>query len=146
MIPKIKTYSELLKLKTFKERYEYLKLNGVVGEETFGFDRYVNQRFYHSSFWRNIRDKIIDRDFGCDLAVRDLQIQGPITIHHMNPVLLKDIIDQNEILTNPEYLICVSEATHRAIHYGNDDILYQVPIERTKNDTCPWKLNRKEDN
>ena len=143
MIPKIRTYSELLTLKTFKERYDYLKIDGIVGEETFGFDRYVNQRFYHSSFWRNIRDKIIDRDFGCDLAIPDLQIQGPIIIHHMNPILLHDILNQNEIAINPEYLVCVSEATHRAIHYGNDEELYQEPIERKKYDTCPWKLNLK---
>lgn len=139
MILKTRTYSELLKIETFKERYNYLKLNGVVGEETFGFDRYVNQKFYHSSFWKNIRDKIIDRDLGCDLAVNGLHISGRIIIHHMNPILLKDILNQNEILFNPEYLICVSEATHRAIHYGNDDMLFDVPVERTKNDTCPWK-------
>lgn len=139
MIPKIKTYSELLTLKTHKERYEYLKLNGVVGEETFGFDRYVNQKFYHSSYWKNIRNKIIVRDNGCDLGIDGMQINGPITIHHMNPILLKDILNQNEILTNPEYLICVSERTHRAIHYGDEELLPKELVERFPNDTCPWK-------
>lgn len=139
MIPKIRTYSELLTLETFKERYNYLKLNGVVGQETFGFDRYVNQKFYHSSFWKGIRNKIIERDLGCDLGIEGLEIQGRITIHHMNPILLNDLINQNDILTNPEYLICVSELTHRAIHYGDESILPQEPIERFPNDTCPWK-------
>lgn len=139
MIPKIRTYSELLTLKTHKERYEYLKLNGVVGEETFGFDRYVNQKFYHSSYWKNIRNKIIVRDNGCDLGIDGMQINGPITIHHMNPILLKDILNQNEILTNPEYLICVSERTHRAIHYGDEELLPKELVERSPNDTCPWK-------
>ena len=145
MIPKIRTYSELLELKTYKERYEYLRLNGVVGEETFGFDRYANQRFYHSSFWKQIRNKIIERDLGCDLGIEGLEIPGRITIHHMNPVLLNDILNQNEILTNPEYLICVSETTHRAIHYGDESLLPQEPVTRTPNDTCPWKRGRKEE-
>lgn len=134
-----KTYSELIKLKTFKERYEYLRLDGLIGEETFGFDRYMNQKFYKSKEWKRIRDQVIVRDNGCDLGVEGYEIGGRILIHHMNPILLKDIQTLSEFLLNPEYLICTTLDTHNAIHYGNSNLLVIEPIERTKNDTCPWR-------
>lgn len=134
-----KTYSELIKLKTFKERYEYLRLYGLIGEETFGFDRYMNQKFYKSKEWKRIRDQVIVRDNGCDLGVEGYEIGGRILIHHMNPILLKDIQTLSEFLLNPEYLICTTLDTHNAIHYGNSNLLIIEPIERTKNDTCPWR-------
>lgn len=134
-----KTYSELIKLKTFKERYEYLRLDGLIGEETFGFDRYMNQKFYKSKEWKRIRDQVIVRDNGCDLGVEGYEIGGRILIHHMNPILLKDIQTLSEFLLNPEYLICTTLDTHNAIHYGNSNLLIIEPIERTKNDTCPWR-------
>lgn len=136
---KIRTYSELITLPTFQDRFEYLKLDGKVGQDTFGFDRYLNQRFYQSSEWKRIRDKIIIRDNGCDLGVSGHTILGGIFIHHMNPIMPKDVLDQTEFLLNPEYLVAVSRGTHQAIHYGTDSLLYNVPIERTENDTCPWR-------
>ena len=136
----IKTYSELIALPTFEERYEYLRLNGRVGEDTFGFDRYLNQNFYRSAEWRRIRDKVIVRDNGCDLAIDDRIIYGKILIHHMNPITDKDLFNLSDILLDPEYLICVSHNTHNAIHYGDGERLVKDPIVRTKNDTCPWKL------
>lgn len=140
MIPMIRTYSELICLNTFEDRFEYLKLDGSVGMETFGFDRYLNQQFYNSYFWRSkIRDKIIIRDLGCDLAMEDRPINGKIIIHHMNPITSKDIIECNEILFEPEYLIAVSHNTHEAIHYGSKDLLIKTPKERSRYDTCPWK-------
>lgn len=135
----IRTYSELIKLPTFEERYKYLKLNGRVGEDTFGFDRYLNQNFYRSDEWKRIRNQIIVRDQGCDLGMPDREIGGKILIHHLNPIAVKDILLQTEFLLNPEYLICVSHSTHNAIHYGNENFLLTMPVERTKNDTCPWK-------
>lgn len=135
----IRTYSELIRLPTFEERYKYLKLNGRVGEDTFGFDRYLNQNFYRSDEWRRIRNQIIVRDQGCDLGIPDREIGGKILIHHLNPIAVKDILLQTEFLLNPEYLICVSHSTHNAIHYGNENFLLTMPVERTKNDTCPWK-------
>ena len=136
----IKTYSELIALPTFEERYEYLRLNGRVGEDTFGFDRYLNQNFYRSAEWRRIRDRVIVRDNGCDLAIDDRIIYGKILIHHMNPITDKDLFNLSDILLDPEYLICVSHNTHNAIHYGDGEWLVKDPIVRTKNDTCPWKL------
>lgn len=136
----IRTYSELMKLRTFEERYEYLKLGGSVGKDTFGFDRYVNQRFYQSREWKSIRNEIIVRDNGCDLGVEGHEIHGRIYIHHMNPILLKDIRDATEFLMDPEYLITTTHRTHNAIHYGDASLLVLEPIERTPNDTCPWKL------
>lgn len=136
----IKTYSELIALPTFEERYEYLRLNGRVGEDTFGFDRYLNQNFYRSAEWRRIRDRVIIRDNGCDLAIDDRIIYGKILIHHMNPITDKDLFNLSDILLDPEYLICVSHNTHNAIHYGDGERLVKDPIVRTKNDTCPWKL------
>ena len=135
----MKTYSELVKLQTFEERFEYLRLGGTVGKETFGFDRYLNQRFYRSSGWKSIRDRVILRDNGCDLGMEDRPIYGRILIHHMNPVSIDDIRRQTEFLLNPEYLICTTHMTHNAIHYGDENLLIKIPPERTKNDTCPWK-------
>ena len=135
----IKTYSELIALPTFEERYRYLRLRGSVGKDTFGFDRYLNQAFYRSAEWKRIRDLVIVRDNGCDLGVEGHEIYGKILIHHMNPIAVKDIQDASEFLLNPDYLICVTHATHNAIHYGDENQLIKAPIERTKNDTCPWK-------
>ncbi len=135
----IRTYTELSKLNTFKERYEYLRLDGNVSEETFGFDRILNQKFYRSAEWKRIRDKVIVRDLGCDLGVEGYDINTKIYIHHMNPITKMDLVDQTEFLLNPEYLICCSFNTHQAIHYGSEDLTPQDPVIRTKNDTCPWK-------
>lgn len=135
----IRTYSELITLPTFEERYEYLRIGGKVGEETFGFDRYLNQAFYKSKEWLAIRDEVIVRDNGCDLGVEGREINGKILIHHMNPITVKDILDRSDFLLNPEYLISTIKNTHDAIHYGDDSLLIKDPIERRKNDTCPWR-------
>ena len=136
---KIKNYSELSLLPTFEERFEYLKLEGAVGADTFGFDRVFNQKFYQSYEWKTVRNEIIVRDFGCDLGIEDRQIFGRILIHHMNPISLKDISDATKFLLNPEYLICVSHDTHNAIHYGDIGLVKKDLVERKPNDTCPWK-------
>lgn len=135
----IKTYSELITLPTFEERFRYLQLKGVVGKDTFGFDRYLNQKFYRSAEWKRIRDQVIIRDNGCDLGIEDRSIYGKILIHHMNPITEKDIIYATDALINPEFLICVTHNTHNAIHYGDEDLLVKGPVIRTPNDTCPWK-------
>ena len=135
----IRSYSELIRIPTFEERFEYLKLSGAVGKETFGFDRYLNQIFYRSQEWKKVRNLVIDRDNGCDLAISDREICGRIYIHHMNPISIEDIERNSDILLNPEYLICVTHNTHNAIHYGDADLLVTAPTERTPNDTCPWK-------
>lgn len=135
----IRTYSELITLPTFKERFNYLQLSGVVGEETFGFDRYINQEFYRSQKWKRVRDFVIIRDQGCDLGVEGFEIYGKILIHHMNPITTKDIQNFTDYLTNPEYLISTALQTHNAIHYGDESLLVAEPIERTPYDTCPWK-------
>ena len=135
----IKTYSELILLPTFEERFKYLQLNGRVGDDTFGFDRYINQNFYRSAEWKRIRDFVIMRDNGCDLALEGYEIYGRILIHHMNPITVKDVELSTEHLMNPEYLICVTHNTHNAIHYGDEKLINKGPIVRTKNDTCPWK-------
>lgn len=135
----IRTYSELSTLKTFRERYEYLRLRGTVGEETFGFDRYLNQIFYKSPEWRSIRDFVILRDNGCDLGVAGYEIYGRILIHHMNPISVEDIYKRSDYLLNPEYLISTVLSTHNAIHYGDESLLVTEPVVRSKNDTCPWK-------
>ena len=135
----IRTYTELTKLRTFRERFEYLKLDGLVGEETFGFERYLNQQFYHSLEWRRIRDQVIARDLGCDLAMEGYEIHEPILIHHMNPITAADIRHSTEFLADTDYLICVTKNTHNAIHYGDASMLITEPIERTPNDTSPWK-------
>lgn len=137
--PELRTYSELITLPTFFERYNYLRLKGNIGEDTFGFDRYLNQKFYRSAEWKQIRDYVIVRDCGCDLGIEDREIMGKILIHHMNPIRAKDIYYGTDILLNPEYLICVSHNTHNAIHYGDESILIPEPVVRTKYDTCPWK-------
>lgn len=136
---KIRTYTELISLPTFEERFRYLKLNGKVAEETFGFDRYLNQQFYKSQEWLDLRDQIIIRDNGCDLGIEDREIYKRIIIHHMNPITKYDIINRTDMLLNPEYLISTIKRTHDAIHYGDESILYSGPIERVKNDTCPWR-------
>ena len=139
----IKTYSELSLLSTFEERYRYLQLNGNVGEETFGFERIFNQRFYRSREWKRVRNVIIIRDNGCDLGIPDRPIYGKIIIHHLNPITMDDILHNTELLMNPEYLVCTSHDTHNAIHYGDEELLISsIPIIRTKNDTCPWRQKR----
>lgn len=135
----IKTYSELITIPTFEERFEYLKLDGRVGAETFGFDRYLNQAFYKSDEWLSIRDYIITRDNGCDLGVEGYEIYGRIIIHHMNPITKEDILQRSKFLIDPEYLITTIKRTHDAIHYSDSNLLVKVPIERSKNDTCPWR-------
>lgn len=135
----IRTYSELITLPTFEERFKYLQLNGQVGESTFGFDRYMNQVFYRSQKWKSIRDFVIIRDCGCDLGVEGYDIHGKIIIHHMNPLSMRDIETESDFLFNPDFLICTTHNTHNAIHYGDENLLVTAPIERTKNDTCPWR-------
>lgn len=135
----IKCYSELSKLSTFEERFAYLRLDGIVGAETFGFDRYLNQMFYRSKEWKEIRDFVIIRDGGCDLGVLGYEIHGRILIHHLNPISLKDIEQRTKLLLDPEYLICTTHNTHNAIHYGDENQLIRGPIQRTRYDTCPWK-------
>lgn len=139
----MRTYSDLIKLPTFKQRFNYLKLNGVIGEDTFGFDRWLNQVFYTSPEWRRVRDIVIVRDNGNDLGLDGFGIGGKILIHHMNPITYHDIVHREEDILNPEYLICVSHRTHQAIHYGNEDLLPADPVERKLNDTCPWRNNGK---
>lgn len=135
----IRTYTFLKSLNSFEDRYEYLKLNGSVGYETFGFDRYMNQQFYKSKEWKDIRSYVILRDNGLDLGMEDHPIIGRIYIHHMNPIVQKDIKESTEFLLNPEYLICTSKLTHDAIHFGDSDLLPKLFSERTKNDTIPWR-------
>lgn len=137
----IRTYSELSKLSTFEERFQYLKLGGSVGESTFGFDRYLNQIFYKSKLWKRIRDEVIFRDCGCDLGINGREIFGQVIIHHMNPITIEDIEADSKFLTDPEYLITTIHSTHNAIHYSDEKLLMTGPIERTKNDTCPWRRN-----
>lgn len=135
----IRTYSELMRLPTFEERFRYLKLDGLVGKDTFGFDRYLNQEFYRSKEWKEVRDFVIVRDNGCDLGMDGYEIVGRIYIHHMNPITVNDIVHSSDFLLNPDYLICMSHNTHNAVHYGDEDLLVTAPVERRKNDTCPWK-------
>ena len=136
----MRTYGELIKIENFLDRYEYLKLNGSVGTETFGFDRWLNQIFYRSPEWKHIREEVIIRDDGCDLGIRDRPIGGRIYVHHMNPIDVNSIVERKSILLNPDFLICCSHNTHEAIHYGNSDILLPDKfVERKPNDTIPWK-------
>lgn len=136
----IRTYSELIALPTFEERFNYLKLGGAVGKETFGFDRIFNQRFYNSREWKDVRDHIIVRDNGCDLAMPGHEVYGQkIYVHHINPFLLEDLELRPDTLLDPEFLITTVLSTHNAIHYGDESLLTIAPIERTKNDTCPWR-------
>lgn len=135
----IRTYTELSKLQTFEERYEYLKLGGKVGVETFGFDRYLNQLLYKDPRWLDARDEVIVRDNGCDLGISDREIQGKILVHHMNPITKEQILMGDPVLFDPEYLISTMKSTHDAIHYGDENLLMKDPIERTPNDICPWR-------
>lgn len=135
----IKTYSELSKLKTFEERFRYLKLDGTVANKTFGYDRYLNQYFYNTPEWKHARNEVILRDYGCDLGVRGYEIAGKIIIHHMNPIRVEDIVYKRDEIFDPEFLVCVKHSTHNAIHYGDESILITGTIERTPNDTIPWK-------
>lgn len=137
----IRTYSELITLPTFEERYQYLRLGGKIGEATFGFDRYLYEQFLRSDEWKSIRDYVIIRDNGCDLAMEDREIRGKtrIIIHHMNPVTKEDVLRRTDFLLNSEYMICTLKNTHDAIHYGDESLLYKAPIERSRNDTCPWR-------
>lgn len=139
---KIRTFKELSRLTTFEERFEYLKLEGQVGRDTFGFDRIFNQRFYRSKEWKACRDFVIVRDQGCDLGIEGHEIRGQrIIIHHLNPISLNDIENSTDYLLNPDYLITTVHNTHNAIHYGDVNLLVTAPIERSRNDTCPWKRN-----
>lgn len=138
----IRTYSELITLPTFEERFEYLKLGGIVGESTFGFDRYLNQLFYKSQEWKRIRRDIILRDDSRDLGMDGYDIHGRIIIHHMNPITIEDIRNRSSFLLNPEYLICVSHNTHEAITYGDASLLIKAPIIRSRHDTCPWRRDK----
>ena len=133
----IRTYNELRSLKSFDERYDYLKLNGKVADLTFGFDRYLNQVFYKSQIWQGTRRDIIVRDLGCDLGLEGYEIYGGVLVHHMNPIQIEDIIDRTDYLLNPNYLICTCLRTHNAIHYG--DKSPNIITERHRGDTCPWK-------
>lgn len=136
---RIKTYSKLIALPTFEDRFEYLQLKGIVGQETFGFDRYLNQILYNSKEWKHLRNEIIVRDNGCDLALEGFEIHGRILIHHINPITIDDVIKRREMVFDPENLICVTHNTHNAIHYGDKSLLITGPIKRRANDTCPWK-------
>lgn len=135
----MKNYTELSQLETYEERLEYLKEDGHIGEDTFGFDRYLNQIFYHTKEWRDLRNSVIIRDCGCDMGVPGEDIHGKVIIHHMNPITKDDVLLHSDILINPEYLVCVSDRTHRAIHYGCQNDSPRKFEERTPNDTCPWK-------
>ena len=138
MSTKIRCYSELKRLKTFEERFDYLKLAGTVGYDTFGFDRYLNQDFYRSAIWKRVRKEVILRDNGCDLGIEGRELDYGLYIHHMNPITKEDILEQTEFLLNPEFLICTSVTTHNAIHYGDKNSLNLDPVERRPNDTCLW--------
>lgn len=135
----IKTYSEVIALPTFEDRFNYLQLKGRVGQETFGYDRYLNQILYNSYEWRKFRREIIVRDNGCDLACEGHEINGKALIHHINPIRVEDIINRNPIVFDPENVITTIHNTHNAIHYGDENLLITFPIERRQNDTCPWK-------
>lgn len=134
-----RSYSELSKLKTFEERYKYLQLRGKVGAETFGFDRYLNQTLYRDPRYRAARNKVILRDDGCDLGILDREVSGRGFVHHMNPITIADIENDNPDMFDPEYLIFTSENTHNAIHYGDETLLFKMPEERRPNDTAPWR-------
>ncbi len=135
----IKTYSELITLPTFEERYRYLKLSGAVGKDTFGFKRWLNQEFYHSDEWLRFRNKIVIRDNGCDLAFQGFEINESVLIHHLNPITYEDILNRNPCIFDPDNVVCTKLSTHNAIHYGSEGLLINRPVVREKNDTCPWK-------
>lgn len=133
-----KTYSELMTLRTFEERFKYLSLRGSIGVITFGFDRYLNQDFYNSGPWRSVRDEIIIRDGACDLAIPGYDIFNAIRIHHMNPMTIEDIERGDPAILDPEFLICTSLDTHNAIHFGSSKLIPRLPIERRRGDTKLW--------
>lgn len=135
----MKTYTELVSIPTFEERFRYLELEGLVGRETFGFDRYLNQKFYKSPEWKRVRQEVIVRDNGCDLGVEDRPIFGKIIIHHINPISIDDLTQKESWVLNPEFLISTCKKTHDAIHYSDESILFIEPIERKPNDTCLWR-------
>lgn len=135
----IKTYSELITIPTFEGRFEYLQLKGSVGKDTFGYDRYLNQVLYRSPEWKRLRNQIIIRDGGCDLACDGYDVYGKVLIHHLNPITVEDVLTRSRKVFDPDNLVCVSHSTHNAIHYGDVDLLATGPIIRTKNDTCPWR-------
>ena len=135
----IRTYSELITIPTFEERFEYLQLKGSVGKDTFGYDRYLNQVLYRSHEWKRLRNQIIIRDGGCDLACNGYDVYGKVLIHHLNPITVEDVLARSRKVFDPDNLVCVSHNTHNAIHYGDVDLLVTGPIIRTKNDTCPWR-------
>ena len=135
----IRNYTELSKLQTFEERFNYLKLDGIVGKETFGYDRYLNQILYQCHEWKSVRNKVSIRDNGCDLGIIGHEIQNRIIIHHMNPITVEDIKSRNSIVFDPEYLISTVHQTHNAIHYSDENLIPKNPVERKPNDTCPWK-------
>ena len=139
MMMNTKRYSELITIPTYEERFKYLQLKGAVGNDTFGYDRYLNQILYNSPEWKRLRNQIIIRDNGRDLGCEGYEIYGRILIHHMNPITVEDIVSRDPIVFDPENLICVSHNTHNAIHYGDESLLILAPVERTKNDTCPWR-------
>ena len=139
MMTNTKRYSELTTIPTYEERFKYLQLKGAVGNDTFGYDRYLNQILYNSPEWKRLRNQIIIRDNGRDLGCEGYEIYGRILIHHMNPITVDDIVSRDPIVFDPENLICVSHNTHNAIHYGDENLLIMAPVERTKNDTCPWR-------
>lgn len=134
-----KCYSELMSLTTFLDRYNYLKLGGSVGEDTFGFDRYLNQTLYRSPEWKRFRREIILRDNGCDLGCDGFEIYGKILIHHINPITVNDVLNRAKCIFDPENVICTCLNTHNAIHYGDESLLLVEPVTRTKNDMCPWR-------
>ena len=135
----IRCYSDLIQLKTFPERFSYLKIHGKVGEDTFGYDRYVNQALYKSKRWERTRHNIIIRDNGCDLGIEGRELDNYIIVHHMNPLTLEDIEEERDVVFNPEYLICCSSRTHKAIHFGDEELLQRDPVIRRPHDTCPWR-------
>ena len=139
MTMSIRSYSELSKIDDFIGRYNYLRLGGRVGSDTFGYERYLNQFFYKSIEWKHVRDLVIIRDNGCDLGIEGRELESGIYIHHMNPITVKDLEQRTDLLLNPEYLVTVSFQTHQAIHYGSENLLMKDPVVRTKYDTCPWR-------
>ena len=135
-----RSYKELSRLRTFEEKFEYLRLSGEVGKDTFGFDRYLNQAFYTSIEWKRFRNAVIVRDNGCDLGDPEHEIKGDrIIIHHINPLTVEDLEERSGALFDMNNVVCVSDRTHKAIHYGDKDLLPKDPIERKPGDTCPWK-------
>lgn len=132
-------YRDIRPLKTIQERYEYLRLGGQVGASTFGFDRYLNQAFYKSKEWQQARNDVILRDNACDLGIEGYDIFKGLVVHHMNPITIDDILQRKDYIFDPEFLICVSDRTHKAIHYGDAGLLPKEPIQRRSGDTCPWR-------